>query len=403
MAGDRAKRTRHERVLAGFLILLFFTVIAQSAALLPVLGAGQRLVDFDAFYIVGQLVAQGRASDAYDPEVMSAIQRELVGHDGFMPWTYPPQFDLITAALPLLPRGVAYVAFTGITLVVWLVLLARLAGPVLGWVLLALLPPIHVGVTIGQNAFLTGALMAGFALLTLRGRDAAGWPLGLLVIKPHLGVGLGLHALASGRWRVVALALAIALASSLLATLVFGPGIWSAFRAGVDAAGQALARGFYPLYRMTSVYALLHTLGLPTAVALAVQIGVALGASGLVVLAVRRGMAPRRTLAIAVFSSVLVSPYLYDYDMAILGVGLALIGAEVMERTGIAERLLLLALIWVAGGWGMIHALSTAGMTWEDRLVLTRATLSLGAVAYLLLLALLARILARPAPAQAGA
>ena len=393
---EPASRLWRNRVLALVLIGFFYLAIWLSASILPTLGASNTLVDFDAFYIVSQLVAESRAAQAYDPAVMAQIQSALVGHEGFMPWTYPPMFDLLVAPLSLLPRGLAYALFTGLTLAFYLAAVARLSGSAFLAVLVALAPPIYVTVTIGQNAFLTGGLMALFAGLSLRGRTAAGWPLGLLVIKPHLGVGLGLHALFAGRWRVLALAAAVALGFAALATAVFGTGIWSAFRGGIDAAGGALASGFYPLFRMTSVYALLHTLGVAPQIALWVQIGTGLIACALIAYAVRAQGPLRFTLAMACFASALVSPYLYDYDMTIAGVGLALIAGDLMARTSTVEKILLLALVWLACGWGMLNVLPTAGLPWEQRAAIARATISYGAVAYLLLLALTARILRRP-------
>jgi len=393
-------RQRAARILAGLLIAFFFWAIWQSALLLPAVGTDNVLVDFDAFYITGQLAWEGRAAAAHDTAVMAAIQHDLVGHQGFMPWTYPPQFDLLTLALPLAPRGMAYGLFTGLTLAFYLWALARLAGAQLPAVLLALAPPIYVSATIGQNSFLTGGLMALFCLLTLRGRGSAGWALGLLVIKPHLGVGLGVHALAARRWGILARAVAVAVASSALATLVFGPGIWRAFLDGVDQAGAALGTEFYPLFRMTSVYAALHTVGVAPSVALTLQLVIAALACIAVALAVLRGAPSRQALAVACFASALVSPYLYDYDMTIAGAGLALIAGDVRARSSTVEQILLLALIWVAGGWGMIHALASAGLPWEERAANARATLSFGAFAYLLLLALAWRILRRPAAAR---
>lgn len=386
------------RVLAGLLIAGFFWSIWHSVRALPVLGTDGVLVDFDAFYITGQLARDGRAAEAHDVAVMAAIQHDLVGQQGFMPWTYPPQFDLVTLALPLMPRGIAYGLFTALTLAGYLWALARLAGAQFPVVLLALAPPITVTAMIGQNAFLTGGMMALFCLLTLRGRGAAGWALGLLVIKPHLGVGLGVQALAARRWGVLARALAVVAASSLLATLVFGPDIWRAFLDGVEQAGSALGTQFYPLYRMTSVYAALVTLGVPPDAALWLQIGAGLAACAAVNWAVARGAPLRVSLALACFASALVSPYLYDYDMTITGAGLALIAADVRARASTVEQILLLALVWVAGGWGMIHALASAGLPWEERAAQARATLSFGAFAYLLLLALGGRILRRTAP-----
>ena len=385
--------------LALLLIAFFYLAIWQAAAILPTLGAGNTLVDFDAFYIVGQLVAEGRAAQAYDRAVMAEIQTALLGHSGFMPWTYPPMFDLIVAPLPLLSRGLSYALFTGTTLAFYLAMIARLSGTAFLPVLLALTPPLYITLNIGQNSFLTGGLMAVFVALSLRGSAVAGVPLGLLVIKPHLGVGLAVHALFDGRWRVLAVASAVALAFAALATAILGLDIWRAFLAGVAASGDALARGSYPLFRMTSVYALLHTLGVPPTIAFWVQSGTGLLACALIALSVRARLPRRYTLAMACFASALVSPYLYDYDMTIAGVGLALIARDLLVRLSRLEKLLLLALVWLTCGWGLVNAHTMADLPWDERTALTQATISLGAVAYLLLMALTVRILRRPVEA----
>lgn len=388
------------RLFTAFLVLALFATIALSAHELPELGAGGQLVDFDAFYIVGQLAQEGRVAEAYDSDTMAAIQRGLVGHGGFMPWSYPPPFDLIAAPLPLAPRALAYTLFTAGTLALYLATLARLAGGQLGTVLIALFPPLYVTAIIGQNAFLTGALMGLFCLAALRGRGRAGLPLGLLVIKPHLGVGLGVYALAAGRWRVLALAAAVALAACALATLAFGVTVWPAFFAGLDAAGAALERGFYPFFRMASVYALLHSLGAPPAVALWAQAGAGLAACAAIVWGVRAGLAPRRALALAVFASALVSPYLYDYDLTLTGIGLALIAPELARRAGRGAWFAIIALFWLAGGWGLVNALPQAGLDWAERVADTQATPAVAALAYLALMAVLWRVMARPEPAR---
>jgi len=391
--------TRLLRIATILLVIAMFAKILEFAQLLPTLGARNTLVDFDAFYIVGQLFWDGRIADAYDVTVMAQIQNALVGHNGFMPWTYPPQFDLITLTLPALPRGVAYAVFTGLTLAAYLAVLARLAGPALLWVLIALAPALYVTLTIGQNAFLTGALMGLFCVLSLRGASMAGLPLGLLVIKPHLGFGLAAHALAKGRWAVIGWALAVTVMSSALAAWAFGGDIWAAFLAGAEQAGAALRTDFYPIYRMTSIYAALHSLGTPPSVAIWAQGALGLLACVLIILAVRRGLPQHQTLAMACFTAALVSPYLYDYDMVVIGIALALIAADLRARTGALDRVLLLGLFWVAGGLGMIHALLHAAEPWEVRAAIARETPSYGAFAYLIALVLITRILRRPARA----
>src|ERR1700760_906466 len=58
----------------------------------------RKLVDFDVFYIVAQKVWAGSVDQVYQFTRFVEIQREVSGgYDSFMPWTYPPLFDLLVA------------------------------------------------------------------------------------------------------------------------------------------------------------------------------------------------------------------------------------------------------------------------------------------------------------------
>lgn len=118
---------RLARIIIGALIAFFFGAILQVAILLPDVGTSGDLVDFDAYYIVGQMFWDGRIAEAYNSATMAAIQHEFVGHDGFMPWTYPPQFNLVVLIFPALSRGIAYALFTGFTLAGYLYIIFLLA------------------------------------------------------------------------------------------------------------------------------------------------------------------------------------------------------------------------------------------------------------------------------------
>ena len=78
---------------------------------------------------------------------------------GFMPWTYPPQFDLLLAPLAFLPTWAAYALFTGTTLAAYLITLRKLAGEFFPQVLVILFPAVAITIGCGQNGLLTGALI----------------------------------------------------------------------------------------------------------------------------------------------------------------------------------------------------------------------------------------------------
>jgi hypothetical protein len=282
---------------------------------------------------------------------MSVLERQIGGGDGFLPWTYPPPFNLVLAPLGLLPLGVAYVLFVGATAAAYLLVLRRIAGAHLPLVLMAILPVLVVNLSCGQNGFLSGALLGAAALLLMAQKSLAGIPVGLMVIKPHMAVPFAL--LAFGRWRFAGVALGLALALCLAATAAFGPGIWAAFLGGVSEAKTFLAEGQYLLFRMISAYATARSFGLPAGVALAAQIISAALALGLVAQALARGRPLREALGLAALAAPFISPYAYDYDLTIFGIGLALLMPALAARASRAELIRLTVLSAIASGTGM--------------------------------------------------
>lgn len=329
--------------------------------------------DFDIFHLAGQTVWLGSFGDAYRSEAFFALQSETSTVPSTMPWTYPPQFGLVAATLAVLPVWLAYLVFTSASLGAYLLLLRRIAGPHFPTLVLTLLPVLMVGIWTGQNGFLTGSLVGLFALLALRGSARAGLPLGLMVIKPHLAVGLGILLLLSRRWGWLVQAVGVTAGTALLATLAFGAGIWPAFLDGVRESKALLAEGSYSLHRMTSAYSVLRSLDIDAQVALGLHLGLALCGLAMVQVVVVRRWQLRRVLAVATLSSQMVSPYIYDYDMTLLGVALALAAPDF---AAVARRLFPLALVltWFAclyayaSGWATYRRyLDQAGVGWEER------------------------------------
>jgi hypothetical protein len=329
----------------AFLALVGVTLAVQTAKFSGLVGSGPKvLVDFDAFHIAGRMVWRGEVEDAYRFAVMMQAQRTLGGADGSLPWTYPPPFNLVAAALALLPLGAAYFAFTAATLGAYLVVLRRLAGEQGSTVLLAIFPAVIVTIACGQNGFLTGALIGLACLGFLRDRPSAGVPLGLMIVKPHLAIAFTLYAVAARRWSALAIAALTAAIAATLATLAFGPGVWTAFLQGAAEARGFLEAGAYPLYRMISPYAALRSLGASALVSTAVHGVIALLALGMVWTAVRRRMAPAQILGLTALASLLVSPYAYDYDLPIAGIGLALVMPDLLRLTTGREQIALFGL-----------------------------------------------------------
>jgi Glycosyltransferase family 87 len=343
---SRSKRAFYRKII----LIAVVVVIAFSA--IGFFGVGTKtkpheLEDFDAFYVVGQLAQRGEIDKAYHFRSMAEVQRSQ-----YFPWTYPPPFDLVVALLACFSCGLAYSLFISGSLAAYFLTLRRIASESYVPVLLIIFPALIINIRSGQNGLLTGALI-GIACLYLRkGSALAGVPLGLMVIKPHLAIAFAIYAFANRRWNVVAVALATAAVSAIAATLTLGTGVWTAFFHGVQEASIFLARGFYPLSRMVSFYSVVRSFGLPASLAMIGQVFVALVALALVIIASYR-FSVRQALGLTAIASLLVSPYAYDYDLTIMGVGLALLFPDFVRFGSKSERTSLYALSFFACSFGL--------------------------------------------------
>lgn len=330
---------------AIFLIVLRVMQLGMEA------GSGKpwHMIDFDASLVVGRMVLNGAAGAAYDVTRLQAEILSMTGVKAFLPWAYPPPYDLLAAGLALVPPPVAFAAFMSVTLLAYLWVMRAIAGLESATAIMVVAPVIVGNSITGQNAFLTGALAGAAALFWSRGRPGpAGGALGLLVLKPHLGLGLGALALVRGGWRMLGVAVAVALLACLLATVCLGPAIWPAFLQGMRDAGHYMATARYPFGRFVSLYAALRTIaGLSHGAALAGQAVAALVALGIATWAAR-ALPAREAAGLVLVASLAVSPYVYDYDLALLGPAAALLIPAVRARCGLRVQLALLVAVWLA-------------------------------------------------------
>ena len=380
-------------IVMGLFMLPFVAVLFQAPELL---GRDKVLTDFDAFHIAGTMALQGRVADAYQAQLMLAMQQSVTGTSSFMPWTYPPPYTLAMQALAQLPIWAAYLLFVVPGALFYGLILRRIAGPWLPGVLIAILPAIPLLLRTGQNGFLTGGLVGWFLLAFLDRRRSAGVPLGLMIIKPHLAAGIALLSLLGRRWTAMAIAAAIVVAALAAATLAYGLAIWPAFLGSVGEASAFLAAGFYPLHRMTSIYAAAWSMAAPAPLALALHALGAVVAIALLVAVWWRGAPPRVLAAATCAASLLVSPYNYDYDLTILGVAIAFVFPMLLEKARPWEFGGLLGLSWFATGYGFVVQSAMEAKDQPATALGQVATLSLGAPALIALFVWAWLILRRP-------
>jgi hypothetical protein len=160
----------------------------------------------------------------------------------------------------------------------------------------------------------------------------AGLLLGFLIYKPQLGVLLPIAFLVAGQWRALVATGASAAVIMGMATLLFGVDLWLTFLANAPVVRTVMEEGLLSWAKMPSAFIFLRELGVPQGLAYAAQIVTALGAAISVGIVWYRYGATRLTWAALVAGTLLVSPYSFDYEFAILAPVLVILGSDLAQR-----------------------------------------------------------------------
>jgi hypothetical protein len=313
------------------------------------------LTDFNIFYLVSTMIKEGQLSAAYVSETFLLRQADVPGYDGSeMFWSYPPHFNLVVAPLSSLPLAVSYFLFTLITLIFYTSAIRALAGPAFQTIIVLFLPLVFMIILSGQNSFLTGGLIIWTCVLAKKHSRGAGFPLGLMAIKPHLALGFGIWALLDRRWWMAMFSLIVVALVSILATFVFGLDVWSYSIGAIADAGHVLSEGRYPLFRMTSLYAFAISLGIGHSLALSLHL-VGVVTSLIVLVVLSRVKLPQNVfMGSGVFVSGLISPYNYDYDLAMLAASACLLISTVRHYASKLEKFVIISGVILIGTYGFL-------------------------------------------------
>jgi len=320
----------------------------------PVALDKEHLLDFDIFYLVSTMIGEGNLAEAYAPVSFLPRQSLVAGFDGTeMFWSYPPHFNLIVAPLSALPISVSYTLFMAVTLVFYVLVIRALAGPSFHTVVVLFLPLVLLIIKSGQNSFITGGLIGLTCLLALRQSRWAGLPLGLMIIKPHLALGVGIWSLLDRRWWLAAFSLIVVAGVSVIATLAFGQGVWKTSFTAIAGTADVLREGRFPLFRMTSIYASALSFGAGHLVAMILHVSSVLAALGALVALSRAKLPTEVFLGAGVVVSGLISPYNYDYDLAMLAAAACLLFETIRQYASAKEKAVLVAVTLAIGGHGL--------------------------------------------------
>jgi len=320
-----------ERILAWALLLLiaealFVAFVAAWQHGLIVRFDHPSSSDFLSFYAAGKLALAGTPALAYDHAAHYLAEQQVAGAGvPYQFFFYPPVFLLPCAALATLPYPLAYAGFEAVTLALFLLAMHavlqqrgwRWAIPVLAF------PAVFWTIGLGQNAFLTAGLFAGFTALLDRRPIGAGLLLSAVCYKPHFGL-LAPVALAAGRrWRAFAAAMAGVLALTGLSVLAFGWESWLAYLHAFAGSGGVYTSGRIQFAGMVTPFGAALLLGAGPKAAYAVQACATLAAAVLVALVWRSRTATGVRAAALLAGTLLAVPLALLYDQMLWLVALA--------------------------------------------------------------------------------
>jgi arabinofuranan 3-O-arabinosyltransferase len=283
-------------------------------------------IDFVNVWAAGKQALEGHAAQAYDWDIQKQVELALLRQDfpGYFPWHYPPPFLFVASLLAQFPYAAAFIGWVSASLVSYLAMMRAVVGRPFGWLLAIAFPMVFNNTMVGQNGFLTAALIGGTLYLMPVRPVLAGVCLGLLSYKPQYGLLFPIVLIAASHWTVFFTAAAVAVAMAFASWLAFGTESWQAFFHWMPMFSQAfLTEGKATWWKLQSLFSLVRYLGgteelawtfhwiLTTAVAV-----------GLVTMWRSRIRYSLKAAALAT-GTLLTTPYLFMYDMVVLAVAVA--------------------------------------------------------------------------------
>jgi arabinofuranan 3-O-arabinosyltransferase len=311
-------------------VILFYVVILAG-----LFSAGKWVVDehgtplptdFVTLWAAGRAALSDNPALPYDSSAFPAIEARVVNFAQipgrqYNPFIYPPTMFFVALPLGKMTYTAAFFVWVTASLCLYLIALYKTLPHRLTMLAALASPAVFLNICIGQSGFLAAGLI-GLSLIALERRPIlAGVAVGLLTCKPQFGLIFPLVLAVSGRWRTVVSAAATAAVFCGAAAVAFGPETWVAFWGTVHGhAGNYLAQEGLPWGMLQTVFGLVRWLGAGATVAATVQLTAAVAVATLVCLIWRRPVPyPLKAAALAV-ATLLVTPYAFHYDLAILSV-----------------------------------------------------------------------------------
>ena len=294
--------------------------------------------DFVNVWAAGRLAIEGHPAQAWDWDIQRQVELALLRQEfpGYFAWHYPPPFLFVASLLAQFPYAAAFIGWVSASFVPYLFMMRAIVGRRFGWLLAIAFPMVFNNTLVGQNGFLTAALIGGTLYLMPVRPMLAGICLGLLSYKPQYGLLFPLVLIAASQWTVFFAAGVTAVAMALVSWLAFGTESWQAFFHWMPMFSQAfLTEGKATWWKLQSLFSLVRYLGGTEALAWSFQ-WVLTASVAVVLVLMWRSRIPYSLKASALaIGTLLITPYLFMYDMVVLAVPVGL-----LVRMGLASGFL---------------------------------------------------------------
>ena len=317
--------------------------------------------DFVNVWAAGKMALSGHPALAWDWDLQKKIELDVLRQDfvGYFAWHYPPPFLFVAAVLAKFPYAAAFIGWMSVSIIPYLVMMRATVGRGFGLLLAIAFPMVFNNTFVGQNGFLTAALIGGTLYLLPMRPILSGICLGLLSYKPQYGLLFPLVLIAASQWTVFVSAAVTALALALVSWLAFGTESWQAFFHWIPMFSQAfLSEGKAPWWKLQSVLAMVRFLGGSEWLAWACQ-WIVSAAVAVVLVVMWRSAHLRYSLKAAslALGTLLITPYLFMYDMLVLAIPVGFI-----VRLGLARGFLAYELPALACVFGLSVTFSFTGI-----------------------------------------
>jgi hypothetical protein len=279
--------------------------------------------DFVNVWAAGKLVLEGHPALAYDWDIQKQVELALLKQDfpAYFAWHYPPPFLFVASFLAQFPYAAAFIGWVSVSILPYLAVMRGIVGRPFGLMLAIGFPLTLSNTLVGQNGFLTAALIGGTLYLLPTRKVLAGICLGLLTYKPQYGLLFPLVLIAASEWTVFITAGVTAVLLAFASWLAFGTESWQAFFHWMPAFSQAfLVEGKATWWKLQSLYSLVRYFGGTEQLGWIFQWVLTAAVATTLVVMWRSNVRYSLKAAALALGTLLTTPYLFMYDMMVLAI-----------------------------------------------------------------------------------